>query len=294
MGIAAMGDAVPGDLEVATRTVHALLAVYGLILLAGIPVLLRYLAHHGVRSVFSWYPLAWLKTRPWDVRDAFFILALLLTLSMLFWTLYGQLAVEGTSREGGIAAVVILQSVLFHWMGLLLVVFQARGRGYRLRDALGVMKLNVPLALRKGGLILLGILPVVMVGHSLFFSMLMWLEVPLETQEMVRVLAEARGVGLRLYLALLAVVVAPLTEEVLFRGVLLPALCKWMSPLLAVVLSSLLFAAFHMHLGNFMALFLLSLGLSLAYAHTRSLAVPVAMHALFNAVPVVVLMVFPV
>ncbi len=89
----------------------------------------------------------------------------------------------------------------------------------------------------------------------------------------VREMGAAAGIGLRVPLALLAVTLAPMVEEVLFRGVLLSALARrWTGPV-AVLGSALLFAFAHLpDLDfNFLAMpELLVLGLALAWLRLRS------------------------
>ncbi|HRT04688.1 MAG TPA: CPBP family intramembrane metalloprotease [Kiritimatiellia bacterium] len=79
-----------------------------------------------------------------------------------------------------------------------------------------------------------------------------------------------------------AVVVAPVAEEALFRGLLLPLLVRHAGAVAGVALTALGFAALH-GLESLPALAVFSVALSLAYARTGTLLVPMAMHAFFNA-----------
>ncbi len=81
---------------------------------------------------------------------------------------------------------------------------------------------------------------------------------------------------------LAAVVLAPLCEEVLFRGLLYPAFKKRIGTGLAMVLTALLFALVHWHLQTFPALFVLGLALAYVYERTGTLAAPITFHAIFN------------
>lgn len=77
------------------------------------------------------------------------------------------------------------------------------------------------------------------------------------------------------------VVVAPVTEEFIFRGVLLHRWgVKWgVRP--AIVLTSVLFGVLH---SNLIGLFVFGVVMSLLYLSTRSLLVPMAAHAINNAI----------
>ena len=81
-----------------------------------------------------------------------------------------------------------------------------------------------------------------------------------------------------------AVAAAPLAEEALFRGILLPLLVRRLGPVAGLGLVALGFAALHGDAGSFPGLAVFSVALSLAYARTGTILVPMAMHALFNAV----------
>jgi len=86
-----------------------------------------------------------------------------------------------------------------------------------------------------------------------------------------------------------AVVAAPVFEEIIFRGVLFPWLVRRVGFWPGVAVVSILFAAMHVHVPSLLPLFLLSTMFCVAYARTRSLWVPIGMHACFNGVTIVLL-----
>ena len=83
---------------------------------------------------------------------------------------------------------------------------------------------------------------------------------------------------------LLAVVGAPISEELVFRGIALPLAAKHLGPVPAVFAISLVFSLIHLNAASTLPLFVLAIGLSIAYIYTQSIAVPIIMHACFNAV----------
>ena len=101
-------------------------------------------------------------------------------------------------------------------------------------------------------------------------------------QQAIQLFLQARGVWAKLGFAFFAVGLAPFAEEALFRGILLPLLVRRTGPVFGVVLVAAGFAALHADAGTFAALAVFSVALSLAYARTGTLWVPVTMHALFN------------
>jgi membrane protease YdiL (CAAX protease family) len=76
------------------------------------------------------------------------------------------------------------------------------------------------------------------------------------------------------------VVVAPVTEEFLFRGILFHRWAVKWGVRAAIVMTSVLFGLLH---SNLIGLFVFGVVMSLLYLTTRSLLVPIAAHALNNA-----------
>lgn len=89
---------------------------------------------------------------------------------------------------------------------------------------------------------------------------------------------------------MLAVFLVPFVEEMIFRGMLLPLLVRRVGSWAGVAASALVFAVLHMDSGTFLALFILAIALSLAYARTGSLWVPIGMHMLFNGANLLLLL----
>ena len=79
-----------------------------------------------------------------------------------------------------------------------------------------------------------------------------------------------------------AVIIAPIIEELFFRGFLLTFLKNYTSTWLALVLSAGVFAFAHANLGSAIQLWFLGIALGLAYEHTGSLLLPIGVHACFN------------
>jgi hypothetical protein len=65
-------------------------------------------------------------------------------------------------------------------------------------------------------------------------------------QDVADIAGDASSLGARLAVMFVLVVVAPLSEELLFRGVLLSRLSRGLSPTNAVVVSAALFAGIHL------------------------------------------------
>ncbi len=83
-------------------------------------------------------------------------------------------------------------------------------------------------------------------------------------------------------------VVAPIAEELFFRGVVYNAWLREHGPRVALYGSAALFAAIHTSLFSLVPIFALGIALALVYRWTRSLPAAMAMHAGFNAISVTI------
>jgi hypothetical protein len=81
-------------------------------------------------------------------------------------------------------------------------------------------------------------------------------------------------------------VVAPATEELLFRDLLLRGFSRRYGVRAGLLLSSALFAAFHLNLWQAIPAFLAGLYLAKLYLTCDSLVPPALVHGLFNGLPV--------
>lgn len=101
-------------------------------------------------------------------------------------------------------------------------------------------------------------------------------------QEIVELFARTGSRAEALLTAFLAVVVAPVTEELLFRAGLFRYLRARIPRPVAYIVPAAIFAALHNNLGVFAPLFVLGLVFSFAYERTGNIAVTMIAHALFN------------
>ncbi len=91
----------------------------------------------------------------------------------------------------------------------------------------------------------------------------------------------------------MAVVVAPLVEEVIFRGYLYGVARKFAGRWAAVGVTAALFAAIHINALGLLPLALLGVVFALAYELTGSLWTNILMHVCFNGLTLVMLAYFP-
>jgi len=77
-------------------------------------------------------------------------------------------------------------------------------------------------------------------------------------------------------------VLAPLFEEIIFRGILLPTLSRDFGVISGIIVSAFIFALAHLSLGEMPPLFVLGIGLAITRIASGSLFSSVIMHSLWN------------
>ena len=226
--------------------------------------------------------------RPWNLRIVGNGMLVLFALGMPMVGLSGWLFGGQEAAWAELPTVEMLASgILFNVVGLIWVVWMLRRwrTGWR-------VGLDGPLGwfdcLAQGGFFYVLVMPLLH-GVSVWSArFLRWIGDPPEPQQFFTRLGESlvqeQGVPLLVVagFALMSVVLAPVFEECLFRGMLFPALLKQMRVLPAMLLMSGVFALVHQNMGAFTSLFVLALVLHVAFVHTGSIRVAIVIHALHN------------
>lgn len=138
---------------------------------------------------------------------------------------------------------------------------------------------------------------------SLAFSMLTVMamqllsdKVPFIAQELEKyqnLVETVSGLDARLGLQIAALVIfVPLAEDLLFRGIIMGELFKYMSPAAAIVTQALLFSLFHLNFVQSTYVFFPGIALGLAYALSGNLKVPIFLHMIYNFIGGIVPVIF--
>ena len=223
-----------------------------------------------------------LQRRPWGWREALGMFAMLLLLQVLT-VLAMQTTTRFTHAPLSDATQFIVQTVTLDWLGLAVVGWLMARRQFTWPVAFGLTGRGGGRSLLLGAVFFLAVMPFFWFYSTLYELGLRWLGVEPSLQEVAVAITSDQPLGIRLYLLGVAVVVAPCFEELLFRGILLPAVAKRMGVGWAIMLVSLLFALVHMHVPSLLPLFVVATAFSLAYLYSGNLLVPMVMHGLFNA-----------
>jgi len=228
-----------------------------------------------------------LSPRPWKIEAVlrlamgiFVCLFVGLVFSLLLWGSGGDKAPLTIGQ-------IIVAALSFQGAGIALVWWFVRVHGINWSEAFGLRNASAR-AIALGAIATFVFLPCGSLLQAVSINALEHLGIQPELQSAVEALRHAgRGPGLLAFI-LVTVVIAPLGEELLFRGVLYPAIKGAGFPHLALWGSSVLFAVIHFNLPIFLPLLLLALILVWLYEQTDNLLAPVTAHALFNAANLVV------
>jgi membrane protease YdiL (CAAX protease family) len=148
-------------------------------------------------------------------------------------------------------------------------------------------KIKHPLLLTLGFMVVFAVVMGLQYLCVLTLKKLGW---TVEDQAAVKLFTDAKSAWTIVYLGVFAVVIAPVAEEFIFRGMLFPFIKQLGWPRLAWFGTSFLFALIHLNAPTFVPLFAFALALTWLYERTDNLLAPITAHALFNATNLAVLL----
>jgi membrane protease YdiL (CAAX protease family) len=180
-------------------------------------------------------------------------------------------------------------------IGLILVIAKLDfARGIK---GLGLRRKTIPRDLGFAFLTLLAVWPLVLAAMGLTILITrMWYgqQYQIPQHEALKLLSESGAIPLRVLLTIMAVAVAPVVEEMLFRGLFQTTIRSYVQrPWPAIVITSLLFASIHEDVSHWPSLFVLALGLGYVYEKSGSLLRSIFMHALFNGINIALVLTQP-
>ncbi len=182
----------------------------------------------------------------------------------------------------GFAIAYFIQAVVLLILLWLFVFYRNRATWYDL----GIK----PFSILKGiFLTLFGIIAIFFIDivYTIFLRFIPW-----DTDKnKIRLLIENKNISLTM-LFIVAVIIAPICEELFFRGFLFPAFKKKMTTFSAMFLSSILFAVFHLEPTQLIPLIGIGFILSFVYEKAESLIPSVLLHSLNNLIAIIILFQF--
>jgi membrane protease YdiL (CAAX protease family) len=199
---------------------------------------------------------------------------------------YTTLSVEG--RRGIVLFVSLSINIFIAAYVLYIVCIKYRHSvsavGLSLANASGNVKLGI-----KRYLI---IVPLIILAGFVVNQIAAYYGVTPEMQDVVQWVLEEQSIFILASLIFFGIFIAPLIEEIIFRGFLQPALRNTLGGRYAVVASASLFAAVHMDVFAALQIFILGMLLGYLYEKTQTLVASVVVHVLHNSFTLVFLLFF--
>ena len=223
--------------------------------------------------------------KPWTPVDVLRLLMAWLLLLCGAQLIGAQFAPAGTFQANtNSVTTLVVQMLGFHVAALVLVGVLLWRRGISWADAFGLGAPRWGLAVCVGALVGLLVLAPAWALGQLSALVLEGIGFPVKPQQAVQMVQSAASAGERVLTALMAVGLAPMVEEVLFRGVIYPTVKQVGYPRTAIWGTAFFFAAIHGNPAIFVPLFFLGALLAHLYERTGTLLVPITAHAVFNLV----------
>ncbi len=223
--------------------------------------------------------------KPWTPVDV-----LRLLMAWLLVLCGGQLVVAQFAPSGMFhttadrVMALVVQMLAFHVSALVMIGVLLFRRGISWGDAFGLGAPRWGFTLAVGALVGMLVLPAAWVLGLLSALGLENAGFPVKPQQAVQLVQGAATTGERALTALMAVGLAPLVEEILFRGIIYPTVKQVGYPRAAIWGTAFVFAAIHATPAIFLPLFLLGALLAHLYERTGNLLAPITTHVVFNLV----------
>ncbi|HSH38783.1 MAG TPA: CPBP family intramembrane glutamic endopeptidase [Chthoniobacterales bacterium] len=197
-------------------------------------------------------------------------------------TLFALNAAAATSQAGKL--VLRTQDLIANAVisiGLLLFVAAfLKIRGLSVVSLAGFSKVGFWRTLVTGGILLFAAYPLVFLAD---LATRRFLGGDSSRQGIVELFNDSQTLQQRVMIIILAIAIAPLVEEFVFRFFLYGVVRRYLGRSVGLAANSMLFAAVHAHVPSAAPLFVLGACFTVAYEWSGSILVPMAMHALFNS-----------
>jgi membrane protease YdiL (CAAX protease family) len=257
-----------------------------------------------------------LSEKPWRAEAVILLGAAQLACLCLGGVAVGvlqKLGIHGFKQDESLGNVLI-GTLSFQGASWVLILFFLRQHQVGWRAAFGFCGPRWRRALLAAIGFIVIVLPGVLLLQAASVHTLERLGWPAEDEAAVQLVTNAASGWTTAYLGLFAIVLAPVAEEFLFRGMLFPFVRQFRWPgmvryfrqhgwprlawfsrrrfwrMLAWIGVSFLFALIHLNVPTFLPLFAFALALTWLYEKTDNLLAPITAHALFNATNFVMLL----
>jgi uncharacterized protein len=217
--------------------------------------------------------------RTFGLPEAFLAAALISFLLINLSAGFRRPQIQLTTRD-------LVANVLFTFFIVFFVAAFLKLRRIDIDSLGGFSKTSLKRAISIAIILLLAATPLILIAEALtqgFFGS------GSSKQEIIDLFNSSRTIGQRAMIIVLAVVVAPISEEFIFRFFIYGVVRRYFGIAIGLIFNSALFAAAHAHLPSAAPLFVLAACFTLAYEWSGSILVSMAMHSFFNSVQLIFL-----
>lgn len=205
-------------------------------------------------------------------------------LGMFAFMMVSSLALKLLPDAGATLPKLVVNTLIVHLGALLITGVFVREHGLTWREAFGWRDCSLRRVVTPALLATAGILPLSWMLAGLSGNVMTRFKTEPVQQATVQALQTSVSIPERAVFGAIAIVFAPLVEEILFRGILYPTIKRLGFPQTALWLTAILFALSHANTMTFLPLVLLALLLTWLYERTGNLLTPILTHATFNLV----------
>lgn len=232
----------------------------------------------------------------WNLKDAvkvflayvIFMFVGMPLIARLIHTIVGSNILSESVRHS-----VVLFVTLFINLIICLYVFYIVRVEYRQSiTTLGLSIVNLSDNIKQGIKRYLITLPFIILAGFIINLISSYYGIAPEMQDVIRWLLEEKSLFVIVSLVFFGIVIAPVMEEIIFRGFIQSALKNSFGKQYAILISALLFAAVHMDIFAFLQIFILGVLLGNLYEKTQTLAASIVVHILHNSLTMVFLLYF--
>jgi membrane protease YdiL (CAAX protease family) len=234
--------------------------------------------------IMRWVRRRGVATKPWGLSMVFAVLGISAAVFL-------SVSVVGVLLKLSMTALLaLLGATELSLLGVMLICLRVEKVDWR--ELFGVSTCTASQAILVGVLFFLAVQPPLVAFGAIRDAVYHAFGWKIDVQDIVSLFLRPHSGWLTLVLIVFAIVVAPLCEETFFRGLIYPAIKqRWGAPAALAIVSGL-FALIHFHVPSLPLLFTLAVGLALAYEFTGSLVTPITVHALFNLMNVIAILLY--
>lgn len=225
-----------------------------------------------------------LSVKPWRKEAVVFLIVLQMNcffFGALAVAILHKAGVTGFKKPDDFGNIVIMSLALQGATWILMPLF-LRYHNVGLKEGLGFDKRWLRSMLLAFGVMIL-VLPAAYLLQGGSIELMQKIGWKIQEEEAVTLVQNASALPEQVYLGFWAVILAPVAEEFIFRGVLFPFIKQLGFPKLAWIVPSLLFALIHGNVAVFVPLFFLAIVFTWLYQTTDCLLASIFAHMLFNS-----------